>query len=93
MISISISIYTELHATSSLNFVMLTPKTKVKRCFVLCFLPAVAKSYRTIRNIPFLIQGFPQVLRTWGALQNLMGELESVHKEGMGGLKNSVLKI
>ena len=33
-------------------------------------------------------QGFPQVLRTRGALQNLMGRgggLESIHEGSMGG--------
>ena len=36
-----------------------------------------------------IVQGFPQVLRTWGVLQNLIGEggLKSIHGESMGGLK------
>ena len=37
-----------------------------------------------------IVQGFPQVLRTWGGvLQNLIGEwgLKSVHGESMWGLK------
>ena len=35
-------------------------------------------------------QDFPLVLRTWGALKNLMrgrGGLKSIHGESMGGLK------
>ena len=43
-------------------------------------------------NVQYTLQGFPQVLRTWGggALQNLMGwggGLKSIHGVGMGGLK------
>ena len=37
---------------------------------------------------PQQTQGFPQVLRTWGALQNLMGGLKPIHGGCMGrGLK------
>ena len=41
-------------------------------------------------KLPHLAQGFPQVFRTWEALQNLTGEgggTELIHGGSMGGLR------